>query len=151
MPRHVSSTVKYNSAKSLVPNLQVQCAVVKLILDRKTEKALDILSSFYKIIPPDIRVGTIKGKRKTVYAVYVPKERRIYALNSDIFYNPFIILHEYYHHLRSQGTEHRGSEGHADNFARQFLNSYLSFFEAGHSVTQARAHRQSKLFQTREK
>ena len=75
-------------------------------------------------LPPDIKVGTIKGRRKTVYAVYVHKERRIYALNSEVFYNPFIILHEFYHHLRSRGTGHRGSEKLANCYAKEFLHSY---------------------------
>lgn len=107
-----------------MPDLDVQFSVVNLILNKKTEEALSLLSSFYKIAPPEIRVGTVKGKRKTVYAVYVPRERRIYASTSDIYYNPFIVLHEYYHHLRSQGTVHRGSEDHANKYAKEFLLSY---------------------------
>ncbi|MGG6459922.1 MAG: hypothetical protein ACM3JQ_00705 [Candidatus Eiseniibacteriota bacterium] len=107
-----------------MPDLNVQFSVVNLILNKKTEEALSLLSSFYKIATPEIRVGTVKGKRKTVYAVYVPRERRIYASTSDIYYNPFIVLHEYYHHLRSQGTVHRGSEDHANKYAKEFLLSY---------------------------
>jgi hypothetical protein len=75
-------------------------------------------------MPPEIVVGTIKGKRKTVRAVYVGKKRRIYVINSEIFYNPFVILHEFYHHLRHRGLEHRGSEKGADNFALKFIESY---------------------------
>ena len=112
------------NTEKLMPDIQLQFKIVKLILDSKTEYALELLSSFYHISPPDIKVGTIKGKRKTVYAVYVHKERRIYAINSEVFYNPFIILHEFYHHLRSRGTGHRGSEKHANNYAKEFLHSY---------------------------
>ncbi len=98
--------------------------IVQLILDKKTEEALHNLSQFYKISAPQVVVGTIKGKRKTVYAVYVQKESKIYCINSDIFYNPFIILHEFYHHLRTIAGIHRGSEKYADMYAKGFIDSY---------------------------
>ena len=115
---------------SSMPDIQTQFDVVKLILDKKTEDALTLLSAFYKVEAPEIKVGTIKGKRKTVYAVYVGRERKIYAMNSEIFYNPFIVLHEFYHHLRSQGTAHRGSEDYANKYAKRFLHSYLSILRS---------------------
>jgi hypothetical protein len=103
----------------------MKAKMVALILDKKTEMALEHLSKLYKIDPPEIVVGTIKKKRRTVYAVYVVNEKKIYALNSDIFYNPFIILHEYYHHIRSKLGTHRGSEKHANMYAQDFIDSYL--------------------------
>jgi hypothetical protein len=98
--------------------------VVAMILDGKTENALEKLSEFYRVETPQITVGTIKKKRRTVYAVYVPQEKKIYALNSDIFCNPFVILHEYYHHIRSKLGRHRGSERHANMYAKGFIDSY---------------------------
>jgi hypothetical protein len=98
--------------------------VVEMILNKKTEQAIQSLSEYYKVCPPQIVVGTIKGKRKTVYAVYVPRESRIYCINSEIFYNPFIVLHEFYHHLRTTGGVHRGSEKHANMYAKSFVVSY---------------------------
>lgn len=109
-----------------LPDPKTQAMIVKLILNKRTEKSLELLSSFYNIQAPEVVVGTIKGKRKTVHAVYVGNQRRIYATNSDIFYNPFVILHEFYHHLRFRGMEHRGSEKGADKFALHFINSYRS-------------------------
>lgn len=103
--------------------------IVALILDKKTEQALEYLSKFYKVDTPEIVVGTIKKKRRTVYAVYVVQEKKIYALNSEIFYNPFIILHEYYHHIRSKFGTHRGSEKHANMYAQQFIDSYMGVVE----------------------
>jgi len=103
--------------------------IVALILDKKTEQALEQLSKLYKVDTPQIVVGTIKKKRRTVYAVYVVQEKKIYALNSDIFYNPFIILHEYYHHIRSKFGTHRGSEKRANMYAQQFIDSYVSIAE----------------------
>jgi len=98
--------------------------IVQLIIDKKTEQAIESLSQFYEIKPPQIVVGTIKGKRRTVYAVYVQRECKIYCINSDIFYNPFIIMHEFYHHLRTTAGVHRGSEKHANMYARGFIDSY---------------------------
>ena len=103
--------------------------IVSMILNRNTEDALQKLSKFYNVTPPEIVVGTIKGKRKTVYAVYVQKERRIYVINSDIFYNPFIVLHEFYHHIRTRAGVHRGSERHANMYAKSFIDSYKKIVE----------------------
>jgi hypothetical protein len=107
--------------------------IVKLILEKQTEKALEKLSEFYHVTTPQIVVGTIKGKRRTVYALYIPKERKIYALNSDIFFNPFVILHEYYHHIRSKLGVHRGSERNANKFAQEFIDAYKRNAVSGRS------------------
>jgi hypothetical protein len=103
--------------------------IVALILDKKTEVALETLSKLYKVDTPEIVVGTIKKKRRTVYAVYVVQEKKIYALNSDIFYNPFVILHEYYHHIRSKMGIHRGSEKRANLYAQNFVDAYMKTVE----------------------
>ena len=103
--------------------------IVHIILNRNTEEALQKLSKFYNVTPPEIVVGTIKGKRRTVYAVYVQKERRIYVINSDIFNNPFIVLHEFYHHIRTRAGVHRGSEKHANMYAKSFIDSYKKIVE----------------------
>ena len=106
------------------PDDMSKAKVVYMILNKKTEEALQNLSKFYKVIPPEITVGTIKGKRRTVYAVYVQRESKIYCINSDVFYNPFIVLHEYYHHIRTKGGIHKGSEKHANIYAKSFIDSY---------------------------
>ena len=106
------------------PPAQFQAQVVYHILNRQTEKALEMVSGFYKIKAPEIAVGTVKGKRRTAYAVYVRNEAKIYAMDSEIFYNPFVIMHEFYHHLRSQGGTHRGTEKHANAYAAKFIESY---------------------------
>jgi competence CoiA-like predicted nuclease len=103
--------------------------IVHMILNRNTEEALQKLSKFYNVTPPEIVVGTIKGKRRTVYAVYVQKERRIYVINSDVFYNPFIVLQEFYHHIRPRAGVHRGSEKHANMYAKSFIDSYKKIVE----------------------
>ncbi len=112
--------------------------VVQMIFDKKTEEALQSLGRFYKVNPPKIVVGTIKGKRHTVYAVYVQKERKIYCINSDIFYNPFIVLHEFYHHIRTTGGTHRGSEKHANIYAKGFIDSYKKIIKQIDSETETK-------------
>jgi hypothetical protein len=106
------------------PDDITKAKIVYLILNKKTEEPLQNLSKFYKVTPPEITVGTIKGKRRTVYAVYVQRESKIYCINSDIFYNPFIVLHEFYHHIRTKGGIHRGSEKYANMYAKNFIDSY---------------------------
>jgi hypothetical protein len=111
------------------PDEVTKAKIVHMILDRKTEEALQNLSKFYNVTPPKIVVGTVKGKRRIVYAVYVQKERRIYATDSDIFCNPFIVLHEFYHHIRTRAGVHRGSEKHANMYAQSFIDSYKRLAE----------------------
>ena len=106
------------------PDDITKAKIVYLILNKKTQEALENLSKFYQVTPPEITVGTIKGKRRTVYAVYVQRESKIYCINSDIFYNPFIVLHEFYHHIRTKGGIHRGSEKYANIYAKSFIDSY---------------------------
>ena len=109
---------------SIQPDDLIKAEIVRMILKGKTEEALRSLSKFYNTKTPEIVVGTIKGKRRSVYAVYVQKEGKIYALNSDIFCNPFVVLHEFYHHIRTRGGVHRGSERHANMYARCFIDAY---------------------------
>jgi len=115
----------------VMPDLDdmTKAKIVALILDKKTEQALEYLSKLYNVDTPQIVVGTIKKKRRTVYAVYVVQEKKIYASTSDIFYNPFVILHEYYHHIRSKLGTHRGSEKHANMYAQQFIDSYMGMVD----------------------
>jgi len=108
------------------PDEMMQARIVQMILTKRTEEALLALSSFYHLEPPKIAVGTVKGKRRTAYAVYVQREKKIYAMDSTIYYNPFVILHEFYHHLRTRDGSHRGTEKHANAYARGFIESYMA-------------------------
>ncbi len=101
--------------------------VVHLILEKKPEQALEMLATLYKVKNLKLRVGTVKKRRKTALAVYVHDQNTIYASNSDMLYNPFVMLHEFYHHIRTKSGEHRGTERNADAFANAFIRSYLRF------------------------
>jgi hypothetical protein len=97
--------------------------IVNLIAEGRTEQALRELSDFYGIPAPSLRVGVVKGHTR-VAACYVQQKRMIYASSSDILRNPFVILHEFYHHLRSMSPKKAGTERYANAFARAIVNSH---------------------------
>ena len=103
--------------------------VVWLILNGKTEQALELLSKNYKVNVPQLKVGLPKGHKITAFGCYTNKNETISVQNSDILANPFVIIHEFYHHLRSKGADkmHRGTEKNADRFAKDFIEAYRKF------------------------
>jgi hypothetical protein len=100
--------------------------VVALILNCKPEDALELLAKYYKVKVPALKVGLPKKTKLKAFGCYTAKTQTIAVLNSDILVNPFVILHEFYHHLRSKAVDrmHRGTEGNADKFALEFLLAY---------------------------
>jgi hypothetical protein len=100
--------------------------VVWLILNGKTEEALELLAKKYKVNVPNLKVGLPKGHKVTAFGCYTPKNATISVQNSDVLVNPFVILHEFYHHLRSKSPDqmHKGTEKNADMFAVEFLREY---------------------------
>ncbi len=107
--------------------------VVSLILDGKTEFALKLLSDFYGISEPDLKVGTVKRHRR-VAACYVENEKRIYLSKSEYLTSPFVILHEFYHHLRASEVKKKGQvDKRADLFASNFIRGFVSTHESSSS------------------
>jgi len=100
--------------------------VVWLILNGKTEEALTLLAKNYKVNVPTLKVGLPKGHKIKAFGCYTNKNETISVLDSDILANPFVIIHEFYHHLRSKGVDkmNRGTEKNADKFAVEFLCEY---------------------------
>jgi hypothetical protein len=98
--------------------------VVLLILNGKPEEALSLLAKQYNVRTPKLKVGLPKGHKTVAYGCYTSKTETISVLNSDLLNNPFIILHEFYHHLRSRNVEkiHKGTEKYANKFALDFIN-----------------------------
>jgi len=97
--------------------------VVQLILAKKVEEALEALSQHYNVAAPRLRVGMPKrfgGKA----GCYVSATKTIHMTSEETFYDPFVILHEFYHHLRTQGAKHRGTEKHANKFAQEYIKAY---------------------------
>jgi hypothetical protein len=100
--------------------------VVRLILSGNAEEALELLAEHYDVSVPVLRVGLPKGRKKNVLGCYTVKDTTIHVLNSDVFCNPFVILHEFYHHLRTVDKKHRGTERYANKFAHDFIQTYKS-------------------------
>ena len=110
---------------------------VWLILNGKAEEALTLLAKNYKVSIPEVKVGLPKGRKITAYGCYTSKNETISLLNSDTVLNPFVILHEFYHHLRSKSVDkmHKGTEKNADKFAIDFLREYESFQKKAQNIT----------------
>jgi Zn-dependent peptidase ImmA (M78 family) len=101
--------------------------IVHLILGSKVEEALELLSKEFNVTTPRVQVGLPRTHGK-VYGCYTSRNETIYVLNSDILKDPFVILHEFYHHLRTSSVDkrHRGTEKYANVFAEEFIAAYMS-------------------------
>jgi hypothetical protein len=107
--------------------------IVWLILNGQAEKALELLAKNYKVSTPKLKVGLPKSRKAKAFGCYTPKDATICVLNSDVMGNPFVILHEFYHHLRtSVDKKHKGTEKNADKFAREFIKAYEAAGAPGH-------------------
>jgi hypothetical protein len=107
--------------------LEFRAFVVHLILDGKVEQALQLLTKQYRTTLPRIEVGLPRRHGKNVFGCYAAKNQTIYVLNSDIMKQPFVVLHEFYHHLRtSVDKKHRGTEKYANDFAKTFIEAHKS-------------------------
>jgi hypothetical protein len=110
---------------SSVPNVDgvFKAGVVRLILSHDAEKALRVLAERYGVDAPSLRVGLPRG-HVNVSGCYLVEKETIYVASSDGLADPYLILHEFYHHLRSVSGRHRGTERYADRFAREYLSEY---------------------------
>ncbi len=97
--------------------------VVALILNGRIDEALKMVCDAYGKSPPKVKIGRIKGHDKAL-AVYDAKRETIFVSDGTLIRDPFIMLHELYHHLRMFAGKHRGTEKHANRFAKSFLRSY---------------------------
>jgi len=100
--------------------------IVGLIIAGHTEQALELLSDYYGVEGPDLRVGTVK-RHRNVAGCYVHREKRIYLSKGEYITNPFLILHEFYHHLRASQAGGKGQvDKRADLFALSFIRDFIS-------------------------
>jgi Zn-dependent peptidase ImmA (M78 family) len=106
--------------------VEFKALIVWLILNGKAEEALALLAKNYKVNEPKLKIGLPKRHKKSAYGCYTPRNETISVLNSDTLGNPFVILHEFYHHLRTHSVDkqHRGTEKNANKFATEFLREY---------------------------
>ncbi len=97
--------------------------IVRLIaVERNPEEALDALCAHYRVERPTLRIGLPKGEKKAL-GCYVHKERAIYMSSEEYLFDPYVLIHEFYHHLRHVDGKHRGTERHARDFALSFLRN----------------------------
>ena len=99
--------------------------IVWLILKGETEDALQRLADHYDVDKPKLKVGLPKGHKTGVLGCYSTRDATISLLNSDVYGKPAVILHEFYHHLRTGiDHKHRGNERYANEFAQDYINAY---------------------------
>jgi len=104
---------------------QFKAFVVHLILNGNAEEALEQLAKHYNVSLPIIQVGLPGRHRTKALGCYTAKNQTIHVLNSDVLKEPFTILHEFYHHLRTSiDKKHKGTEKYASQFARDFILAY---------------------------
>jgi hypothetical protein len=104
---------------------KAKALIVWLILNGETEKALEQLAKQHSVSVPNLEVGLPKKHKKRAAGCYTARNKTISVLNSDTLKNPFIILHEFYHHLRTTvDQKQKGTEKYANEFARDFIEAY---------------------------
>ena len=105
--------------------------IVHLIADNNAEQALAMLSEHYHVSVPKLKVGMPKGEAKH-QGCYVGKTKTIHIANGSNLNDPYMILHEFYHHLRTSGTTHvhRGTEKNAEKFAKDYIATFYTYSAA---------------------
>ena len=116
------------------PDDRFKAAIVATILDSRTDLALERLSEFYRVEVPRLGIGVVRGRSKGVLAVYSADRREILAVSQEYLYDPFVMLHEFYHHLRQFAGKHRGTEKNADRFALDYIAAYKRVLAASRAT-----------------
>ncbi|NWF87159.1 hypothetical protein HXY32_05060 [Candidatus Bathyarchaeota archaeon] len=81
------------------------------------------LSDFYRVDAPYLKVVLPKKYSKSV-GCYVSKTNTIHLSSGEKLEDPFVILHEFCHHLRTHDRKHRGTEKYANKFAMDFIEAF---------------------------
>ena len=102
--------------------------IVQMILMKENVETIKALSHHYDVDIPRLKVGMPKRYSKKV-GCYVSKTKTMHVMNQEYLDNPFVILHEFYHHLRTQDREHRGTEKYANKFAEEFIEAFKTLQE----------------------
>jgi hypothetical protein len=101
--------------------------IVYAILSKETEKAVDLVCKRNRVTVPSLRVGGVPKGHKKALGVYSVASNSIAFRDQDQFFNPFVVLHELYHCIRSKSGAHKGTEKNADRFALSFIDTYNKF------------------------
>jgi len=111
----------------------VKARIVELILMKKTDEAIKALSQHYSVDVPHLKVGMPKKHGKKA-ACYISKTKTIHVRSREKLEDPFVILHEFYHHLRTHDRKHRGTEKHANRFAEEFTEAFQTLHRYSFNV-----------------
>ena len=84
---------------------------------------MESLGEYYHVETPKLRVGLPKAHGKAARC-YVSSQQTIFISSSDNLSNPYLILHEFYHHLRMNNEKHKGTEKLANKFAQDYFQAY---------------------------
>ena len=95
-------------------------------MNKETEKAVAMLSRRFGVRTPKLEIGIMKGKKRAL-GVYSVAANAISFRDNEQFFNPFVVLHEMYHCIRSTSGSHRGNEKNADRFALEYIAAYNEF------------------------
>lgn len=106
---------------------QFKAQIVHLILSKQTEVAVDFVSKKFKVRTPKLGIGPTKGK-KVALAVYSVQANSILFSDQEYYFDPFVVLHEMYHCIRSASGSHRGTEKNADRFALDYIEAFRKEF-----------------------
>jgi hypothetical protein len=98
--------------------------VVYSILSKETERAVELVCKKSRVTSPSLRIGGVPKGHKKALAVYSIASNSIAFRDQNQFFNPFVVLHELYHCIRSKSGTHRGTEKNADRFALSFIDAY---------------------------
>ena len=107
------------------PGLRAYAAL--LILRGSAKEALELLAEYYGVDAPRIRVGLPKRHARAL-GCYDARRRLICLRSSREHRDPFVVLHEFYHHLRSVRAEYAGSEKNADEYALSSIRLCLHIY-----------------------
>ena len=114
---------EYALSNTLTADPLFKAKVVSLILSKDTEEALELLSQRYRVAKPKLKVGMPKRYSKKL-GCYVARKQTIHLSCREVLYNPRVILHEFYHHLRNFTDAQRGIEKYAEKFTENYLQAY---------------------------
>lgn len=101
--------------------------VVHKILSKETEKAVELVCQRNHVKAPSLRIGGVPKGHKKALGVYSIASNSVAFRDQDQFFNPFVVLHELYHCIRSKSGTHKGTEKNADRFAISFIEEYNKF------------------------
>jgi hypothetical protein len=114
----------------LLDEARFKVYVVHKILSRETEQAVELVCQRNHVKAPSLRIGGVPKGHKKALGVYSVASNSVAFRDQDQFFNPFVVLHELYHCIRSKSGTHKGTEKNADRFAISFIAEYNKFVDS---------------------